>query len=344
MKAKLLFLATRPGFLSASLVCVLIGLAAGWARSHRVDPLAALVVLVASVLVHAAADMLNDYDDHLSGADEANHDYISPLSGGSRFIQMGLLRAAEVHCAALTLLAIGVGLFMLLALRSGPFMLLIAGVCAFSALAYTGNPLRLAYRGLGELLVGLDFGPVLVSAGYYAQARTFPVVALWVTLPMAFLVAAILYVNEMPDYVGDRAAGKRTLVVRLGRRRASYGYALLMALTYLSIIAGVIAHQAPLQALLALGSLPLAVAASRTVLRHYDDPPAMSPANVQTIANQFLTGLLLAVAYCSAAVARPFWPLLIGSGLAVFLTVRTYANVDGMRRAFLAQKAAMPQP
>ena len=64
---------------------------------------------------------------------------------------------------------------------------------------------------------------MLVAAGYYVQAHRFPVDALLASLPMMFLVMAILLVNELPDYAGDRAAGKRTLVVRLGREQASYG-------------------------------------------------------------------------------------------------------------------------
>ncbi len=339
MKAKILFLATRPGFFAASMVCVLLGLVAGWYHSRQLDLLAAAGILVASVLMHAGADMMNDYDDSLNGADAANHDYISPFSGGSRMIQMGMLTADEVHRAALGLLAAGMVLLALLALRSGPLLLLLAAVGLFTSFFYTGKPLSLASRGLGELVVGINFGPVLVAAGYYVQAHRFPIDALLTSLPMMFLVMAILYVNEMPDYAGDRAAGKWTLVVRLGRRRAAYGYPLLVALGYLSIIAGVVAGELPPLALVALGTLPLALAATRNVLAHYGDPVAMSPASVQTIVNHLLTGLLLAVALWSAGSPLPLLPLALGGGAALFLALRTYWAMEALRQAFLAQRA-----
>ena len=338
MKAKILFLATRPGFFTASIVCVLLGLAAGWLRSGRSDWLAAIAVLAGSVLIHAGADMMNDYDDHVSGADEANHNYISPFSGGSRMIQMGILTPGEVRRAAWALVAAGAVLFALLALRSGPLMLLLAAFAAASALTYTGRPISLASRGLGELVVGINFGPVLVSAGYYVQARAFPFPAILITLPMMLLVMAILWVNEMPDYEGDRAAGKRTLVVRLGLARASDGYAVLVGLSYLSIAAGVLARQLPLQALIALATLPLGILAALTVRRFYDQPAQMSPASVQTIVNHLLTGLLLVAALVSAGSSIPLLPLGIGSAIALVIGVRTYKAMDGMRKAFLAQR------
>ncbi len=338
MKAKLLFLATRPGFFTASIVAVLVGLAGGWLASRRFDALGAAGILLAAVLVHAGADMINDYDDHKSGADEANHDYISPFSGGSRMIQAGILTAAEVRRTALALLGAGAVVLALLALRAGPAVLAFAAAGLLTSLAYTGKPLNLAGRGLGEVVVGISFGPVLVGAAYYVQARAFDARALAVSLPMMVLVTAILYVNEMPDYAGDRAAGKRTLVVRLGRRRASRGYAVLMALAYASILGAVVAHLMPPITLVALATLPLGVAAAANVCRHYDDPIAMSPASVQTIVNQMLTGLLLAVALWSAGTGLPLLPLAIGGGAAVFLAVRSYGALDGMRRGFLAQR------
>ncbi|MDI7278145.1 MAG: 1,4-dihydroxy-2-naphthoate octaprenyltransferase [Anaerolineae bacterium] len=335
MKGKILFLATRPGFFTASTVSVLLGLAVAWRQAGELDWLAAAGVLLASLLMHAGADMINDYHDHVNGADEANHEYISPFTGGSRMIQCGLLSPAEVRRTALVLLGAGAAVLALLALREGPGLWLLAAIGVASSLAYTGRPLYLASRGLGELVVGLNFGPVLVAAGYYVQAHALPAGLLLTSLPLGLLVTAILYVNEMPDYAGDRAAGKRTLVVRLGRQRASWGYALLVALAYLSIVAGVLARQLPPEALIALASLPLGVAAAANVRRHYDDPVAMSPASVQTIVNHLLTGLLLVVSFLGA---RALWPLVVGAGCALLLAAQAYGAMDAMRRGFLAQR------
>ena len=335
MKVKLLFLATRPGFLTASAVPVLVGLAGGWLATQRFDPLGAAGILAAALLVHAGADMMNDYDDHASGADQANHEGIPPFSGGSRMIQMGALTPGVVRRTALALLGAGAALLGLLTLRAGPLMLLFGAIGLVSSLTYTGRPFSLASRGLGEVVVGLNFGPVLVGAGYYVQARAFAAPAMAAALPMAFLVMAILYLNEFPDYQGDRAAGKGTLVVRLGRRRASYGYAALAGLAYASIVMAVLLRQLPVQALIGLGSLPLGVGAARTVRRHYDEPVAMSPAIVQTIVNHLLTGLLLVVAFWSAAVGSA-GPLAAGGGLAVIASLRSYAAMDGLRRAAVA--------
>ncbi len=335
MKGKILFLATRPGFFTASTVSVLLGLVAGWRQTGRFDWPAAAVVLLASVLMHAGADLINDYHDHVNGADEANREYISPFSGGSRAIQRGLLSPAEVRRAALVLLGAGTALLAVLSLRAGPMLLLLAAVGLASSFAYTGRPFYLASRGLGELVIGINFGPVLVGAGYYVQAHALPAGVLVISLPMAFLVTAILYVNEMPDYRGDRAAGKRTLVVRLGRRRAAWGYALLVGLAYLSIIVATLARQLPGEALITLASMPLGLAAAANVFQYYDDPVAMSPASVQTIVNHLLTGLLLVVSFLGA---RALWALLVGAGCSALLALQAYRAMDGMRRGFLAQR------
>ncbi len=340
MKAKTIFLATRPGFFTASIVSVLLGIAAGWYHSRQFDLLGSIAILAASVLMHAGADMMNDYDDHLNGADEANHDFVGPFSGGSRMIQTGVLQPGEVRRTAYALLAAGMAILLALALRSGPLMLLLAGIGPFTSLFYTGKPLYLAARGLGELVVALSFGPVLVTAGYYVQARNLPAGALLTSLPMMFLVMAILYVNELPDYAGDLAAGKRTLVVRLGRRRASYGYIVLLVASHASIIVAVLAGQLPALALIGLATLPLAVAAAANVRRYYDRPAEMSPASVQTIVTHLLTGLLLSVATWSAGSSFPLLPLVLGGGVAVLFSFRTYAALDGMRRAFLVGRGS----
>ena len=119
--------------------------------------------------------------------------------------------------AAFYLVAAAIGL-VLLALRPSAALLVIGVVGIIVSLGYTAPPLKLVYRGLGEVAVAVGFGPLMLLGAYVVQtggALTWePFVA---SIPIALLVALILYVNEIPDRRGDARAGKRTLPVRFSR-------------------------------------------------------------------------------------------------------------------------------
>ena len=156
--------------------------------------------------------------DTVQGADDAN---VTPtqFSGGSRVIQYGLvsLRQMATLRRSFYVLAGVIGL-VLLATRGSPALLVIGVVGFIVSIGYTAPPLKFVYRGLGEIAVAIGFGPLMLLGAYVVQTaarcRWEPFVA---SIPVALLVALILYVNEIPDRRGDARVGKRTLPVRFSK-------------------------------------------------------------------------------------------------------------------------------
>jgi 1,4-dihydroxy-2-naphthoate octaprenyltransferase len=193
--------------------------------------------------------------------------------------------------------AIAVLIGIYLAFTRGLLLLIIGGVGGLSGFFYTAPPIRLVTRGIGEVFIGLNFGVLMVLGSYYVQAQNLawePVVA---SLPVAFLITAVLYINEFPDLRADEAAGKRTLVVRLGKRRASKGYAVFMFAVFGSLIVGVALQLESWYALTGLATLPLGIFGVRHALAHYDNTMILVPANAATILTHLLTGLFMTAGY-----------------------------------------------
>jgi len=247
--------------------------------------------------VHAGTNIANDYFDHLSGNDPVNVEFVSPFTGGSRLIQEGLLSPREVLTESLFFFALGSAVGLYLTWARGPAVLVLGLIGLFSGFFYTAPPIYLAKWGIGEFFVGLNCGFLITLGSYYVQSRSLawePVVA---AIPVACLIAAVLWINEFQDAPADHAVGKDTLVVRLGRRRAVTGYIVLMATTYLSIILAAALRVISPFALLALLTLPLAWKAMGVARLHYDDYQRLTPANATTIQIHMLTGLLLILGY-----------------------------------------------
>lgn len=298
---------TRAPFLTAVIVPILIG--AAWvAANNIVTPFPTakfFLALFAGILLHVAANTFNDYFDWTSGTDAANNDYFLPYSGGSRSIELGLVSERSLLAVGTISLLLSAGMGVLLALQSGWGVLAFGLVGAFFAYFYTAPPLRLAARkGLGELAVGLSFGPLAVAGTVYALTGRAALVDYLAGVPIGLLTIAILWINQFPDEEADKASGKENLVVVLGKERARYGYVLLMVAAfglalYWTLVSGIF----PIGALLILGGAPLAIQASRVILREYKER-SLVRANVTTIQLHAIAGLLMA--------AGIFWSESIG--------------------------------
>ncbi len=299
-KFALLINATRAPFLTAVAVPVLLGTAIAW-RDGALNFGFFLITLITVALFHVGANIMNDYFDHTSGVDEANFTP-GPFFGGSRVIQRGLLEPSQVRNLALAFYAIGAVLGLALAILNGhPLEIIALGMTGFAiGFLYTAPPVRLAARGLGELAVAIAFGPLIVVGTYFVQTDRWSLEALYASIPVALLIAAVLYINEIPDRPWDARAGKKTLVTRLSIKTALDGYQTLIAATYAAILLGALLRVLPLATLIALATLPLAWSAIKVLRKNYRFPYRLIPANAYTIFVHLLTGLLLFYGYIAA--------------------------------------------
>lgn len=270
-------LATRPAFLSLTLAGCLLGMATAASDGVAFDAMRALVTLLLAMLAHAGINVLNDYCDHLNGSDARNSGRLYPYTGGSRFIQNGVLTPRQTLglAAALFTATIAGGLGLVSVAGYGLLWIGVAGLAI--GWAYSAPPLRLNSRGLGELCVAAGFLLVVVGADTVQRGTlgSLP----WVTgLSYALLVAAVLTLNQFPDRAADRASGKLHWVARLTPGAAARGHGLILVSAALALVGGVQAGALPATALVALAALLPAVGAWRQLRRFAATPGRLAPA------------------------------------------------------------------
>jgi 1,4-dihydroxy-2-naphthoate octaprenyltransferase len=285
--------ATRPGFLSAAVIPVLIGLAAASVRVP-IEWLSAGFTLIGAVAAHAGINVLNDVYDERAGCDAINDDRVFPYTGGSRVIQNGVLSIGRMARFGWLLLSAAAIIGLILSNRAGSGLLLIGFTGLFTGWAYSAPPLRLSARGLGELSVGLGFGLLIPVGAAYVQLAEVDMLALSAGLPFALLIALVLYINQLPDLRADSISGKRNWVVRLGLDAARLVYSLLLAGAYLALTLAVLFGALPLPALLGFLALPLHLGAVRRLWFQAAEPSALRPAIELTFKGTMLHGLMVA--------------------------------------------------
>lgn len=225
--------AGRVRFLVASVMPVLVGTTLPfWLRPEgfRFNLLLAIEALAAMVFLHAGANFANEYFDSRSGVDAANPNR-SRMNGGSGLIAAGVVPESYFRNFMLAFFAIGALLGIHLSVVTSEWLIPAFGVIGIIiGYGYAAPPLRLGYKALGEIIIGLNFGVLPVIGAYYVQTGEFSAHVLLASLPVAFAIILVLWVNEIPDIETDLAGGKRTLVNLMGRRAASRGGVLVLSL------------------------------------------------------------------------------------------------------------------
>ena len=287
---------TRLPFLSATAVPVLLGIAV--AASHGAFTWwTALLTLVGGSFAHLAINVTNDIFDTLSGADDANTTP-TQFSGGSRVAVYDLVSIGGLVRVALALFAAAAGIGLLLVAVTGSVTLLWIGIAGIAVgVAYTAPPLKLVYRGLGEIAVALGFGPIMLLGAYVVQTGRLAWEPLVLSLVPGILIALILFVNEIPDRRSDAEAGKRTLPVRFAPDVVRTGYLVTAAAAFAVIVGGVLGAILPWPTLIALAAVPLALRVHAGLRVHYDSPYALMSVMGANVNLNLIVGGLLLVAY-----------------------------------------------
>jgi len=290
-----LLAATRPAFLSVTAVGAALGLGSAWHDLGSVEALPALLTVTFALVAHAGVNVVNDYYDHLSGADAVNVDRIYPFTGGSRFIQNGVLSARQTAWLGYALLASVIPAGLLLTAWSGPGLVAIGMAGLLVGWAYSAPPLELNSRGLGELCVGAGFLLVVVGADH-VQRHGFDSTPFAAGLSYALFVTDVLFINQFPDRLADLRAGKLHWVARLEPRTARWGYLLIALAAGLVTLSGVARTCLPAAALVSLLAWIPAGFAARDLLRYADSPARLGPAIKATIAAALVHGVLMTAA------------------------------------------------
>ncbi len=274
----------RPRTLSAGLVPVAVGTAAAVGEGSATAWWRAAVALVVAMALQVGVNFSNDYSDGVRGTDD------STRIGPRRLVGSGLVEARRVKWAALAALAVAAVAGAVLAAAAGWELLALGVVCLAVGWLYTGGPRPYGYLGLGEVFVFVFFGLVATAGTAYALLERLDWFAVLCGVPVGLWAVALLTANNLRDIVGDAAAGKRTLPVRLGERRTRLMYMAVLEASYAAALAASLGGRA---AVAAVVGAPFAVSAVRRVLRGASGPELI-PVLGATAKVQLVSGLAMA--------------------------------------------------
>lgn len=248
-------LATRPAFLLITLLGCLIGLLSAKAQITTEWSINALAIGLA-LFVHAGANLLNDYYDHLNGSDVINEDRISPFTGGSRYIQNLILSPRQIFGLGLLLLVTSTLLGIYLCSQSTWALAPIGIFGIVIAWAYSGPPLQLMSRGaLGEIAIALAWSLVVIGFATL-QTHTVDLGAIFMGIAFGLMVANILFLNQVPDIKADKLAKKFTLATKSSSRSQWKWYTGFFLAAYFFQLIGIFLLLIPATSLLSLIVLP----------------------------------------------------------------------------------------
>ncbi len=250
--------ASRPKTLWAAVAPVIMGTAMAGADGVLHWP-SALAALLGAVLIQIGTNFANDYFDFLKGADAG------PRLGPVRATQAGLVSPRAMRTAFILAFGLAFCIGIYLVWRGGWPIVVIGLSSILFGILYTATPLALAYLGIADLFVLIFFGPVAVGGTYFVQALDITPTVLIAGLAPGFISTAILTVNNLRDIDGDRAAGKKTLVVRFGKTFARFEYLFSLIAACLIPVYLFFTGKARAAALTVLLILPLAYPAIKTI-------------------------------------------------------------------------------
>lgn len=257
-------------FMASCFAAADTGIDVGWLA------LTVLGIFFVEVAKNASGELV-DFD---SGTDMAvTEENRSPFSGGKRVLVDELLSRNETRnlAASFFLAAVAVGLTIAVFRDSRVLVFGVAGIAM--AYFYHGGPLKLSYRGLGELAVAMAYGPLVVCGTYLVQTSHFSAPLVHGSIALGILIMAFLWINEFPDYEADKASGKKNLVVRLGRETSSLLYTVILATGYIWLMLCANYYRAPGMLWGCIGIAP-AVFSSWRLISHNSVTLKLIPAQV----------------------------------------------------------------
>ncbi len=293
-----------PKIWIASTIPMAVGAAIAYSHQGSFNWYWFLVGVIAMYLLEIGKNAINEYIDYLSGVDRfVTPEKRTPFSGGKKTIIDGKLTLKENLLIGIVTVLAGsvIGLYIVFNREFNILWIGLAGV--FFALFYSLPPIKFAYRGVGEFIVGFTFGPLITTGTYLVQAHTITTEVIVASLPLGFIIANVLWINQYPDYEADLKGGKMNGVVRLGKEKGIIVFAALFGLAYL-VLFTLTVISGNLLWLLAFVSIPLALKAVTVARKHFNNIPKLIEANAKTIQIYQLTGLTM--------IAAALLPRLIG--------------------------------
>ncbi len=288
----------RIKFLLASIIAVFLGLAINWWQNQTINIVDATLTFAGVISLHASVDLLNDYWDFKRKIDTETKR--TKFSGGTGVLPEGLLQPRQVYRAGVTFLIIG-------SIIGGYFIvergITIAFILAFAIISIYFYSTKIVNAGLGEIFVSIK-GCMIVLGAFFVQTSHIALEPILAGIVAGILSSTVLFVNSFPDFDADKASGRKTLVIMLGKQKASNAIWVFFMITYGIIILGTLIHVLPILSLITLISIPLFVKSGFGLRQNYDDIESMTPIMGTFVSHSRITGVLLVLGFLLSSLLK----------------------------------------
>ena len=285
------FRVIRVKFLLASVIAVCLGLAINWWQTQTIDITYGILTFVGVMALHASVDLLNDYWDFKRHIDTKTQR--TKFSGGTGVLPEGLLKPNDVYKAGMIFLIIGSAVGGYFIFEKG---LTIAVILAFAIISIYFYSTRIVDSGLGEIFVAIK-GAMIVLGTFFVQTSHITAEPIFGGIVMGVLSSLVLFVNSFPDFDADKAAGRKTLVIMLGKKKAASAVWVFPIIAYGTIILGILTHVFPSLSLITLFTIPLLMKSGLRLKQNFDDLDKIIPTMGLFVSYSRITGLLLVLSF-----------------------------------------------
>jgi len=285
------FRVIRVKFLLASVIAVCLGLAINWWQNQTIDIVYGILTFVGVMALHASVDLLNDYWDFKRHIDTKTQR--TKFSGGTGVLPEGLLKPNDVYKAGMVFLIIGSAVGGYFIFEKG---ITIAIILAFAIISIYFYSTRIVDSGLGEIFVAIK-GAMIVLGTFFVQTSHITIEPILGGIVVGVLSSLVLFVNSFPDFDADKAGGRKTLVIILGKKKASSAVWIFPIIAYGVIISGTATHVLPIISLSTLLTIPLLMKSGLKLKQNFDDVDKIVPTMDSFVSYSRITGLLLVLSF-----------------------------------------------
>ena len=284
----------RVRFLLASVIAVSVGLALNWWQNSTIEPFDALLTFAGVMALHASVDLLNDFWDFKRGIDTKTPK--TKMSGGTGVLPEGLLKPSSVYRAGIAFLVIGSAIGAYFVLTDGIIIAIILGFAILSIYFYST---KIVDSGLGEFFVAVK-GSMIVLGTFFIQSGQITLESILAGIVVGSLSSLVLFIASFPDHDADKSKGRKTLVIAVGKQKATKLFWMFPLVSYGAIIVGVSLNLFPFISLISFFSIPLMIKSGFGLKKTYDSVENLIPFMSSTLMFSRITGVLFVLSFLIA--------------------------------------------
>jgi 1,4-dihydroxy-2-naphthoate polyprenyltransferase len=288
----------RVKFLFASIISITNSLLYSYYASNQFNIIDALLTYTGVIFLHASVDIFNDYWDYKRGIDTTTTR--TAFSGGTGILPEKKLKPDTVYKAGLFCMLIGLFIGIYFVFQSGFIIAIILAIAVTSIYFYSTTIVNI---GLGETLVAVK-GSMIVIGTAYVQLGIIDNSIVFLGIIIGLLSSIVLFIASFPDFGPDKAKGRRTLVILLGKNKGAKIYPFIISSIYCLLVIGILVEYLPIYSLITFISIPFAIRSIKILLKNYDTIEDVVKAISNTITFSRTFGFSLIISYTIAIIMK----------------------------------------